>query len=365
MTKILVIEDAQPLRKDIVEMLTFEGFDVTGAENGVQGVQCALETHPDLIICDIMMPELDGYGVLERLRGEPMTRTTPFVFLTARTDRSDVRQGMDMGAEDYLTKPFAAAELLTTVRTQLRKREVLEQASDEKLDKLRENIILSLPHELRTPLTSILGFSDILMVDAAILEPKRITELAQFINNGALRLYRLIENYLFYAQLEILLTDQHRIDGMRQNYTSEPAIIIHGQALHSAQAIGREGDLRLEQLDSANVQIAEEYLRKIVEELIDNAFKFSEAGHSVHVRGLVNGDTFALSVTDHGRGLTPAHIAEIGAYMQFERRIYEQQGSGLGLIISRRLAELHGGGMYIESVPHEQTTIYVTLPLAQ
>jgi two-component system, sensor histidine kinase and response regulator len=365
MTKILVIEDAQPLRKDIVEMLTFEGFDVMGAENGVQGVQCALEINPDLIICDIMMPELDGYGVLERLRGEPLTRTTPFVFLTARTDRSDVRQGMDLGAEDYLTKPFAASELLTTVRTQLRKREVLEEMADQRLDELRDSIILSLPHELRTPLTSILGFSDILMVDAAVLEPKRITELAQFINNGALRLYRLIENYLFYAQLEVLLTDQQRIEAMRQSYTSDPAVIIQSQALHNAQAIGRDGDLRLENVETANVRIADEYLRKIVEEVIDNAFKFSEAGRSVHVSGQTNGDTYMVTVTDHGRGMTPAHIAEIGAYMQFDRRIYEQQGSGLGLIISRRLAELHGGAMHIESVPHQQTTIYVMLPLAQ
>jgi signal transduction histidine kinase len=251
------------------------------------------------------------------------------------------------------------------VRTQLRKREVLEQASDRKLNELRENIILSLPHELRTPLTSILGFSDILMVDAAILEPKRITELAQYINNGALRLYRLIENYLFYAQLEILLTDQQRIEGIRQSYTSDPAVIIQSQSVHSAQAIGRESDLGLEQIDTANVQIADEYLRKIVEELIDNAFKFSEAGRSIHVNGQVNGDAYVVSVTDHGRGMTPAQITEIGAYMQFERRIYEQQGSGLGLIISRRLVELHGGALHIESVPNEQTTVYVSLPLAQ
>jgi DNA-binding response OmpR family regulator len=162
-TRILVIEDAQPLRKDIVEMLTFEGFEVIGAENGIAGVESALETNPDLIICDIMMPELDGYGVLERLRQEPAARTTPFVFLTARTDRSDIRQGMDMGAEDYLTKPFAASELLSTVRAQLHKRDVFEQMSHQKLDELRDSIILSLPHELRTPLTSILGFSDILM----------------------------------------------------------------------------------------------------------------------------------------------------------------------------------------------------------
>ncbi len=363
MTKILVIEDAQPLRKDIVEMLTFEGFDVVGAENGVLGVEYALEANPDLIICDIMMPELDGYGVLERLRQEPATRTIPFIFLTARTDRSDVRQGMELGAEDYLTKPFAASELLSTVRAQLRKREIYEQMSDQKLDELRDSIILSLPHELRTPLTSILGFSDILMVDAFVMEPKRIAELAQYINNAALRLYRLIENYLFYAQLEILLTDSQRIETMRQSFTEDPAVIIHDQAIHGAQTIGREADLKLEAVDTATVRIADEYLKKIVEELVDNAFKFSEAGQPVHVSGRINGGAYVLTVADHGRGMTPQQIAEVGAYMQFDRRIYEQQGSGLGLIISKRLAELHGGWMTVESVPHQNTTISVALPL--
>jgi len=94
MKKILVVEDAQSLRKDIVEMLGFEGFEAIGAENGLVGVDRARQVLPDLIICDIMMPGLDGYGVLEELRKDTLTSTIPFIFLTARTDRVDVRQGM-------------------------------------------------------------------------------------------------------------------------------------------------------------------------------------------------------------------------------------------------------------------------------
>src|SRR5688572_18958649 len=115
MKRILVIEDAHSLRRDILEMLTFEGYEVAGAEDGLVGVQRARELLPDLIICDIMMPQMDGYGVLETLREEAATASIPFVFLTARTDRVDIRQGMELGADDYLTKPFTAAELLKTV----------------------------------------------------------------------------------------------------------------------------------------------------------------------------------------------------------------------------------------------------------
>src|SRR5690348_3314554 len=136
MKKILVVEDAQSLRKDILEMLGFEGFHAIGAENGLIGVQRAREFLPDLVICDIMMPEMDGYGVLEELRKDATTATIPFIFLTARTDRTDMRQGMELGADDFLTKPFHAVELLATVRTRLRKREILNQIAERRMEDL-------------------------------------------------------------------------------------------------------------------------------------------------------------------------------------------------------------------------------------
>src|SRR5690606_30377480 len=170
MKKILVIEDAQSLRRDIVEMLSFEGYEVVGAEDGLVGIERAREEMPDLIICDIMMPGRDGYGVLEELRSDPATASIPFIFLTARTDRVDVRQGMELGADDYLTKPFTASELLATVNVRIQKRVQLAQYAERRLDDLRENIILALPHELRTPLNVILGFSDLMMSDYAVTE---------------------------------------------------------------------------------------------------------------------------------------------------------------------------------------------------
>ena len=110
MKKILVIEDEEIIRENILKLLKAEGFDVTGAENGAQGLNAAVSNLPDVIICDVMMPELDGYGVLMALRSNPVTATLPFVFLTSKADRSEMRQGMELGADDYLTKPFTKAE---------------------------------------------------------------------------------------------------------------------------------------------------------------------------------------------------------------------------------------------------------------
>ena len=121
MTKILVIEDEAVVRENLIELLSAEDFETIGAPNGRKGVDLALSEVPDLILCDMMMPELDGYGVLERLRSEPITATTPFIFLTAKASKSDFRQGMNLGADDYLTKPFTRAELLSAILSRLSK----------------------------------------------------------------------------------------------------------------------------------------------------------------------------------------------------------------------------------------------------
>jgi DNA-binding response OmpR family regulator len=121
MKKILVIEDDRVIRENILKLLKAEGFDVTGAENGALGLNAAVSSLPDVILCDVMMPQLDGYGVLAALRSHPVTATVPFVFLTGKADRSEVRQGMELGADDYLTKPFTKAELVGAISSRLKK----------------------------------------------------------------------------------------------------------------------------------------------------------------------------------------------------------------------------------------------------
>lgn len=121
MTKILLIEDSLDLRENTSEILGLANYDVVTAENGKIGVEMVLKEKPDLIICDIMMPELDGYGVLHILSRKPETAAIPFIFLTAKTEKTDIRKGMELGADDYLTKPFSDTSLLNAVETRLRK----------------------------------------------------------------------------------------------------------------------------------------------------------------------------------------------------------------------------------------------------
>ncbi len=134
MRKLLVIDDHDDIRENIAEILTLAGYEVFTAPNGKKGVETALREKPELVICDIMMPELDGYGVLHLLRKNQSTLETPFIFLTAKTERVDFRKGMEMGADDYITKPFDDIELLNAIEIRLKKNDIIhaKYSGDEK-----------------------------------------------------------------------------------------------------------------------------------------------------------------------------------------------------------------------------------------
>src|SRR5215212_8879944 len=127
MHSILVIDDNSEIRENTAEILELAGYKTFTAENGKEGVETALRELPDLIVCDIMMPVLDGYGVLHLLNKNESTKSTPFIFLSAKSERSDFRKGMEMGADDYITKPFEEIELLNAVEIRLKKSEILDQ----------------------------------------------------------------------------------------------------------------------------------------------------------------------------------------------------------------------------------------------
>ena len=134
MKKILVIEDEPQTRENLVTILQMEGFDPLTASDGREGLDMARRHRPDLILCDVMMPGLDGYAVLEALRADAATISIPFIFLTAKGDRKDLRAGMDLGADDYLSKPATAAELLSSIETRLRRHQEKEQAAQQKME---------------------------------------------------------------------------------------------------------------------------------------------------------------------------------------------------------------------------------------
>lgn len=361
MSTVLVIEDESSVRDFVVCALRMQGHTVFEAENGVVGLALAQARHPDLVLCDVQMPEMDGYETLKALRADPGTATIPFVFLTGYADRADIRQGMEMGADDYLTKPFTLPELTAALKARLTKQVAIEKRSEEKLEMLRSNISLALPHELLTPLNGILGYAAMLLEDHQDLGSEEILDCARNIETSARRLQRLIENFMVYSQIELFNAGHPGAASLLPEGAVQVKPLIEQAAQLVAGRAGRAADLVLSVAD-ASVRIRAEYLTKMVDELVDNAFKFSEVGTVVEVTGVLLGDRFRLEVRDSGRGMSADQIRKVGAHMQFDRRLYEQQGFGLGLIIAKRLAELHGGTMEILSEPSVSTRVTLVLP---
>jgi signal transduction histidine kinase len=306
---------------------------------------------------------MDGYQTLNALQHDPVTCTIPFIFLTALRDQQHIRYGLGLGADDYLTKPFTVNELINVVNIRLAKKEAIQRASDRKLTELRDSIGMALPHELLTPLNGILGLATVLLDEHAPPGPMEAREFARSIQLSALRLHRLIFNFIIYSELELIVSDPKRIAELRKGPTTPVREIVEQAARERAEASARADDLILD-LEEGTAVIAADRFRKAIEEVVDNAFKFSRLGTPVWIQSRTTERHCLIQVSDRGRGMTAEQIASIGAHMQFERRFYEQQGAGLGLIIARRLAELHGGDLTIDSVPGEQTMVQLALPKA-
>ncbi|MFM1767746.1 MAG: hypothetical protein RJA22_275 [Verrucomicrobiota bacterium] len=360
--RVLVIDDTKEIRFIISETLSLYGFAVLCAEDGLSGVRMAEEHQPDLVICDITMPNLDGYGTLKAMRERESTAGIPFVFLSGATDKADVRRGMELGADDYLTKPFTPKELMAAVNARLEKQAELQRQSEKRLNELRGSLSLALPHELRTPLNGIMGLAQIMMEDYASMPPGEVLESSRFIHDAALRLHRLIENFLVYSQIELMGLESKIID---VNSAISPVVVevtVPEVAQRVAARHKREGDLLLRMAPAA-VFVPAENLTKIVEELVDNAFKFSEPGKAVLVFSEVQGSDCVLGFTDRGRGLTHEQVGRIGPHMQFDRNKFEQQGAGLGLYIAKRITELLNGRFQIDSQPGQGTTVRVSFAM--
>lgn len=358
---ILVIEDDDDIRENILEILKESGFEAIAAPNGRIGIELAQQYKPYLIVCDVTMPELGGYDVIAKLRQEPEFALTPFIFLTGMYDQTSLRHGMTLGADDYLSKPISSKVLLDAINTRLKKQALINHQARSKLEALRNSISLSLPHELITPLSGILGLAQILIEEYATISPNEILEIARDIEASGQRLNRLIQNFITYSELQI--NQKPLFEDEQSQPSTDASSVITRVAIAKAKQANRETDLQLD-LDDLTVAIPEAKLQKVLEEVIDNAFKYSVAGTPAIVSSHKVDRNAVIWIGDRGRGMTSAQIDDVGGYMQFERTLYEQQGSGLGLTIAKRITEIYGGSFAIDSEVNVQTTVKISLPIS-
>jgi two-component system, sensor histidine kinase and response regulator len=364
MKKILVIEDETAVRENLVELLRAEGYLPLEARDGEDGLRVVWNEKPDLILCDIRMPRLDGYGVLARLNQDAVGAVIPFIFLSARTERSDMRMGMNLGAEDYITKPFSRNDILDAVKKRLDRRELLEARSQVKLEEIQQKMSYSLPHELLTPLSIILSRSESLVEDTEIIhDATQVRSVGKEIREASGKLLRLIQNYLDYAEFDTIERDEKLTNRLRLQSVNAPNVLIEEIGSSLSKELSRMEDLRLS-ADPGTVAIAENYFLRIVEFLITNALTQSQVGTSVELtaRILTEQNVYSIRIRDEGRGLTDDEIREINGQIPSGERKYELQGNVLQYLFVRKILHFFYGKFNIESIQGKGTTVDILLP---
>jgi CheY-like chemotaxis protein/uncharacterized membrane-anchored protein len=362
MKKILIIDDAEFILDSTATLLKYEGYEVFAAPNGQLGIKSAFEQKPDMIICDIAMPGIDGFKVLEEIRRNPETESTPFIFLTAFSEKSKMRAGMERGADDFIVKPYTHEELILAIEAQWAKRNRLEKKLTEKIEEVGRSVTSVLPHEFRTVLNEVIGTAKYMNTDVDNLTKSEILEFSNDIIMSSKRLLKITENFLLFVRIEALASDPVQKQQLRNFRTDEPFSIFLDIASSKALQYDRNEDLVFgDNVEMISLEISTESFYKIADEILDNAFKFSQKGDKIHISSFRNGDMAVVNISDEGRGMNNEQISKISALAQFERAFYEQQGAGMGLIIAKKLVELHDGIFKIDSSEGRGTTINFSL----
>ena len=288
MPKVLVIEDEKNVRNNLKYILTNENYEVLLANGGKEGIELAKKHIPDIIICDIMMPRFNGYQVLVELRAVPETALIPFIFLTAKGGEMDLRKGMNLGADDYIVKPFKIDQLLESIKTRLEKRRQISK----QIEQFRLRVTNVLPHELRTPLTSIRGYGEILSeANNLNLDLKTVSQMAEQILASEKRLERLVENYNFYVNFSSEEIDNNLLEIWQKNREIFTESIIKDIVMQKAEKYKRKNDIKLSIAKIAFTLPVNSFM-KIVDELLDNAFKFTKPGNPIKVACFIKENQF-------------------------------------------------------------------------
>lgn len=359
---ILVVEDDTALLEGLRDILELSGYHVFTARNGVEGLAALQNQVPDLIVSDINMPRMDGYQFYAHVRARPDWVSVPFIFLTAKSEKADVRQGKMIGADDYITKPFEEVDLLVAVQAKLNRRAQLDAAHGRQVADLKRTILTTLNHEFRTPLTYITTYAD--MLGDANISTDEFKEFMRGIQTGSERLRRLVEDFILLVELQ---TGEAQQTYDRRCARTPDLSVLLNLAVERARGWADARRVRLvEEIPGPLPPILadREYLLDAVVRLLDNAIKFSrKEGGAVTLRAAPGGRGVRIEVVDQGIGIPAAQLDKIfDMFYQIDRAKLEQQGSGSGLAIVQSIVRMHGGEISAQSTEESGSTFTIELP---
>lgn len=376
--RILVVDDNSDMR-EYVQRLLAPLFVVEAAADGMAALEEARLNPPDLVLTDVMMPRLDGFGLLRALRDDPVTAAIPIVMLSARAGEESRLEGIQAGADDYLIKPFSARELLARVEGALRLQFVRQQANhavlesqkqmrkalaeSEKAGRLKDEFLATLSHELRTPLNSILGWAH--MLQSRALDSETVRSAVSAIYNSAKTQAQIIDDLLDVARI---MAGQMSL----RPTTSALSDILNAAITTVGHAI-RAKKIKLHlHYDNNSENLAlyadSQRLQQVFWNLLFNAVKFSSLDGKIEILVEQTPSEVSIAIRDHGVGISPEFLPHVfERFRQADSSTSRKYGGlGLGLAISRNLVELHGGTVQVESAGEGRgATFIIRLPIVK
>jgi len=362
---ILVVDDEQGMCDVICSILEEEGYRVLQADDGETALAILEKERPSLILSDVTMPGMDGFALYAWVHATSQWFQIPFIFITARDQMIDVRHGMELGADDYLIKPFEPEALVAAVKVRLARAAATEAAIYRGTQNLRDTILRTLSHELRTPLTLLMGYGELLETSAQRLNDGGFFGLLQGLRTGSERLLHLVESFLLLSKLESGALQGPGEALQKQTFQPDTLVANVVQDFQS-RAAARQVFLTLHRgAAGACITADPQCFMEIVRHLVDNAIKFSKTkGGDIVLSTRTDHAHWVLDVADQGVGIRPDALGyTFQAFRQVDREKMEQQGAGLGLAIVRGLVQLHGGQVDVESELGRGSTFTVWLPL--
>lgn len=358
---ILIVDDTPENIDILVELL--EDFDKQIAINGVDALETAFEDPPDLILLDIMMPEMDGYEVCGKLRQDERTKDIPIIFLTAKALKDDIVKGFEVGGQDYITKPFDYRELMERVKTQLELRsqrevlknmnEILEEKVQERtaqldtankelekantellgLDKAKNSFLMMISHELRTPLNGIVGASEFLNIELS--EDKELGEFVEILKISVDRLDYFSSTALLITQLDSnykLDKEKISLNELIDECVDENKEKAKAKGIPILKAVTSEISLNAERA----------LLKRVINSILDNAIKYSDEKQRIQLIASLEGTQITINCEDEGSGFSEQALDNLFTPFGLGEKHYDQN-VGLSLRVAKQIMEAHGG----------------------
>jgi signal transduction histidine kinase len=356
--KVLVVDDNADMREYVKRLLT-QRWQVETAANGAIALDMIQQQLPDLVLTDVMMPEVDGFQLLKTLRADPITQSIPIILLSARAGEEATVEGLEAGADDYLIKPFSARELVARVETQLQMSRLRQELS---ANRFKNEFLMTVTHELQSPLATILGWARFLQTKT--LEPDAMARALATIERNATIEAKLVKDLLDMAsilsgklRLKSQLVD---LASLVQNVTTTFRETAEAKKIQLVETISDEVP--------SNMFADGDRLQQVIANVLENAIKFTPTGGKITIRLNCLDSGVQITVSDTGIGIHPDFLPYVfDRFTQAEvPSRHSPGGVGLGLAITRHLVELHHGTIEVDSEGEGRgTTFIVKLPFNQ